>query len=427
MYKIVDVEILGFWGEFRAYCSFEENVNVIIGTNGTGKTTFMNILNSVLSVDVVGLGDNEFESILIRLCHARSNRTIKVARVDDGPYPLIRYQIATKVFELPLVGIDDFRGSMFRRRAFETAQNIKTEIQKIIALASLSVYRYRVAGDLDTSDRGALRKVHGPVDARLQELMLGLTKYQLELSQKAREISVELQRDVLMSLLYQPGVEGNQKGFVLSHNAEQEKTNLTSAYKQLGLSGSKVSKRINEHVKAVEEAVATLRSLIDDENGDKKRRFLKNPDLAPLEASRRVSKVYELSLEAEKRTNILFSQVNLFIEKLGDFIKTKKFGFDGGSLVIKEPRKLTVSKLSSGEKQLVILLTEALLQKREPYIFLADEPELSLHIEWQRKVIPAVKSLNPNAQVIVATHSPEVASRYKDFIKDMEDILHVKS
>ena len=61
--------------------------------------------------------------------------------------------------------------------------------------------------------------------------------------------------------------------------------------------------------------------------------------------------------------------------------------------------------LSSGEKQLLILLTQTLLQEKQPFIYIADEPELSLHIEWQHKIISAIKELNPNVQIIAATHS----------------------
>ncbi|EKN5948203.1 ATP-binding protein, partial [Yersinia enterocolitica] len=53
-----------------------------------------------------------------------------------------------------------------------------------------------------------------------------------------------------------------------------------------------------------------------------------------------------------------------------------------------------------------------------------DEPELSLHIAWQKNIIPAIKELNPNAQIIAATHSPEVASNYKNSIFDMETLVH---
>lgn len=76
---------------------------------------------------------------------------------------------------------------------------------------------------------------------------------------------------------------------------------------------------------------------------------------------------------------------------------------------IGENRPINSISLSSGEKQLIILLTEALLQKSMPNIFIADEPELSLHIGWQRIIIEKILEMNPMAQIIVATHSPEIA------------------
>ena len=85
---------------------------------------------------------------------------------------------------------------------------------------------------------------------------------------------------------------------------------------------------------------------------------------------------------------------------------------------------LPLAKLSSSEKQLLILFIEALLQRQRPYIFLADEPELSLHIAWQRNIIAAIRSLNSNAQIVVATHSPEIAGKFKDCLLDMGEILH---
>jgi ABC-type lipoprotein export system ATPase subunit len=131
-----------------------------------------------------------------------------------------------------------------------------------------------------------------------------------------------------------------------------------------------------------------------------------------------------MSLEAEEKTAAIFSQINLFLDTIKSFITDKTFQFRGGDLTVSTTHgPIAHDKLSSGEKQLLILLIEALLQKRKPHVFLADEPELSLHISWQRKIIPAVLDLNPNAQVIVATHSPEVASRYKNAIFDMEEVV----
>lgn len=286
-----------------------------------------------------------------------------------------------------------------------------------MSLASLSVYRYRGAQDLDAHDRNAVRKLQGPVDMRLNELMNGLTNYQLSLAQQAREISVELQRDVLMSLLYKN--ETNQVGYALDFDVHQEKINLTSAYKQLGISGPSINKRINEHVGAIDSTVQEIKKLVGSAGAT-----LEHVDFAPLEASKRAHMVFDMSIEAETKIKSVYSQINLFIGILKEFIEGKDFKFEGGGLVVKGLVTLPVSKLSSGEKQLLIIFTEALLQKQEPYIFLADEPELSLHIAWQRKIIPAIKKLNPNAQVLVATHSPEIAGKYRDFMQDMEDVLN---
>ena len=70
--------------------------------------------------------------------------------------------------------------------------------------------------------------------------------------------------------------------------------------------------------------------------------------------------------------------------------------------------KIETHQLSSGEKVLLIILMTALTQNQQHRIFFIDEPETSLHIEWQRKLIGFIRELNPNAQLIIATHSPAI-------------------
>jgi predicted ATP-binding protein involved in virulence len=41
-------------------------------------------------------------------------------------------------------------------------------------------------------------------------------------------------------------------------------------------------------------------------------------------------------------------------------------------------------------------------------ILLIDEPELSLHLKWQRQFVPAIREASPSTQMILATHSPEI-------------------
>ncbi|TAE59874.1 MAG: ATP-binding cassette domain-containing protein [Nostocales cyanobacterium] len=81
--------------------------------------------------------------------------------------------------------------------------------------------------------------------------------------------------------------------------------------------------------------------------------------------------------------------------------------------------------LSSGEKQILIILLKTLLQDKQPYILSMDEPEISLHIDWQRSLIEHIRQINPNCQIIIATHSPTIF--YQGWIEKTIRIEEIKS
>ena len=81
-------------------------------------------------------------------------------------------------------------------------------------------------------------------------------------------------------------------------------------------------------------------------------------------------------------------------------------------------------QLSSGEKQMLAILLTVLVQDNEPYVLFMDEPEVSLHIEWQKQLIDLVLELNPNVQIILTTHSPAVIMNgWMDHVTEVSDIL----
>lgn len=84
---------------------------------------------------------------------------------------------------------------------------------------------------------------------------------------------------------------------------------------------------------------------------------------------------------------------------------------------------LSPYRLSSGEKQMLIILLTALTQDRKPCVFCMDEPEASLHFEWQKDLITMIRSLNPHAQIILTTHSPAVIMNgWNDAVTEVGDI-----
>lgn len=84
---------------------------------------------------------------------------------------------------------------------------------------------------------------------------------------------------------------------------------------------------------------------------------------------------------------------------------------------------LRLEQLSSGEKQMLLILMKVFLLEKKPSVLLMDEPEISLHISWQQNLIAAIRTLNPNCQLILATHSPSIfAKGWADKITYIEDL-----
>ena len=116
--------------------------------------------------------------------------------------------------------------------------------------------------------------------------------------------------------------------------------------------------------------------------------------------------------------------VNRFLNDSG---KTVSFGDRGGisvSISGADDEK-PVDSLSSGEAQIFVILTHLAFNPlaQEDNVFIIDEPELSLHIQWQELFVDSIISANPNIQYVLATHSPSII---RDRIKNCVDLARIK-
>lgn len=85
--------------------------------------------------------------------------------------------------------------------------------------------------------------------------------------------------------------------------------------------------------------------------------------------------------------------------------------------------RLLPYKLSSGEKQMLVILLTVLVREGTHSVLFMDEPEASLHIEWQQKLIGMIRRLNPDVQLILSTHSPAVIMEgWLDAVTEVSEI-----
>ena len=71
---------------------------------------------------------------------------------------------------------------------------------------------------------------------------------------------------------------------------------------------------------------------------------------------------------------------------------------------------LNANDLSSGEQHELVLLYLLLFKIPENSLILIDEPEISLHITWQKAFLDDMKDIIKlrNFDIVVATHSPAI-------------------
>lgn len=108
----------------------------------------------------------------------------------------------------------------------------------------------------------------------------------------------------------------------------------------------------------------------------------------------------------------LFKDTNKAIDRASNEIQFLQNG---------EP--LTPYQLSSGEKQMLVIMLTVLVEDGDHCALLMDEPEISLHVEWQKELLGLIRELNPNVQVILSTHSPAlIMDGWMDLVTEVEDV-----
>lgn len=152
---------------------------------------------------------------------------------------------------------------------------------------------------------------------------------------------------------------------------------------------------------------------------------------APQETRAMLTTVLNPYLESvDARLNAIRGLRNIisgFVESLSEFFEPKQVTFsiqDGLSMMDARGRPLPLRALSSGERQFLLLLASTILATDSVSIFVVDEPELSLNIKWQRKLIDVLMrcAADSDVQFIFATHSLEILSLHPNRVIKLHPI-----
>ncbi len=430
MNKIEKVKIEDFWGDKTVTLKLKDDVNFLIGVNGSGKTTIINLIAATLKADFSTLDRFQFKKINISLkplivdSKAKKTAFIEVEKTDktSSPYPNIIFKIKryndTEAKKYLLDELEEehmFRYSndfLLQRRIVggpKFERDVNVALQELINVSWLSIHRATTS-----SRRREERSFESTIDQKIEELQIELVKYFSQLNRRYAIETEKFQKYIFESLIDK--IEEDAFAVNKKIDAEKEKNSLKQIFVHFQLNERSVNTKLDNYFDSYNKSLVKLTQT----------QRLDMTDLAYLLGTRKIhSVVQEWSKVIDKQKSINKSR-ETFLLVINNLLQRKH-------LFINEKNELTVktqsgkifplTNLSSGEKQLLIILGQSLLQEENVHIYIADEPELSLHVEWQEKLVSSLKSVNPNSQIIFATHSPDIVGEFNDSVIKVEEAI----
>ena len=420
---IISMHITGLFGRDESInINFDERFNFFIGQNGTGKTTIINLLAATLLADFSRLDRIPFESIEVRLKEigGRKKPIIFVKKTQKSALPFfdITYTIKPSSKEEYSYDLDayeeeaNFRGlpprmlrdQMFHKRGLD----IKERLASMVNTRWLSVQR-----SSDDPRRHDEKKYSSSVDQKLSDLNNELVRLFSKSSKLYAEHTAEFQKSSFLALLNNQA-EGELFRFASKLDVAEQKAALEKIFDTLGVEPKRYASLLATHSETILESQS------------RKEKGVSFKVLGSMYNAWRANSLIQDYKKLETKRDEIFRLRDNFLYLLNSMFKPRKSVeiTSRNELLFRTPNGDPVDPqaLSSGEKQLLIILGEVLVLELAPVVYIADEPELSLHVKWQEQLTEAISFLNPSAQIVFATHSPDIVNVHEDKIIDMESI-----
>jgi predicted ATPase len=377
--RIISFRVDGLAGRDEPYSAeLQQDINVFFGVNGSGKTTLLKILHSALSASTGILSGLPFKAAEVKI-HLNKYDAVFTRKLEQGQ--------ATKRTDRPRL-----RSLMAGTTASEKPKWISEppepddERLTPYSVGYLPITRlYRAVGPqslgLSPLTMGSNAMSDEELDSRFAaELQRIWTEYSAGVSNDISKVQERGLANILHFVLSGEEPATEDDAALASHEAYQRVTSFLG--RQIGLEG--VLETQEDFVSKYKKS-GQIKAIV-------KQIDLVEKSIERITAPRgRLKSLLESMYAGNKRILLSDKEISIELPKTG---------------------QIRLPSLSSGEKQLLFISLAALRVGNSSLII--DEPELSMHVDWQKKLITSLRELNPNLQLIVATHSPEIMADVPD-------------
>ena len=416
--EILQFDIYGLFNEFEHHhLDFqnkmtqvgEARVVIMTGHNGTGKTTILNMIHGILNLDFDFFRRIPFEKACLKLStsdeiHVINNEGFLLVKFNESAAKLSK-KSSGALDETNMADVDKFRSlalPILKEVSFE-----KVDIHRSNALRK---QKEEFSPELVMDDYGQRIFVERHHIGKLRKS----GEEKSFLSHRVRRFMREAQVDYKKYF--------SSEGPALFPKILKR---LTSPISPIQATESLISRL--EVIKANESEMSRFGLSMNISDIDQLTDLLKTDDADPQNPS--VNAALEAYIETLETKNeerkLISSRLKNFEELISKFIEGKIIQIDyeeGLKIMTSAKGEITELELSSGEYHLLYMMVTALVSTRTGTAIAIDEPELSLHITWQREIIKTLSACSSGASplLIFATHSSAIASEFSDKCIDLQ-------
>ncbi|NEP77184.1 MAG: AAA family ATPase [Okeania sp. SIO3B3] len=444
---IKHLEAKGIYGIFDINLDFHQGVNVLFAKNGKGKTTLLHIIANLLNEDYERFAFIDFDYINLRMSD-ESQVELKNNRNDEEIILSLNGEKVKNISVKEILKNRYIRNEIFRQIIEQVPKEIPLQFQKTVKNDFISNFKKAsVTINIETSESSEkkLRAAYFPAFRSMIEAWASTQEESGKLrdasNEEKQQRKIDFARQIFGEFVpllnYSSVIEIEQvlnlEIFQAFHqlNQAQEKY-LGNLIPQIfnALSNSKHSNPVEEDSNSILEEIKQLNNDLKFQVPEDLRTAVESfqANEKSKDAAVRILITYREALQKisdEQKT--YFQNIEKYLAAVNSFLDSKEIeiifknlptlgiNFHNGMPTIPGISKA----LSSGERQILTMIYAA-SQMSEQEIVLIDEPEISLHVDWQRKLLEKISQQLGNKQIIACTHSPVVGADYEDEIIILE-------
>lgn len=423
------------YGLFNFDLKLNKKLNIIIGPNGNGKTTVLKIILAIFNLDYIFLAKLKFEEIYIDFIHENYDDLVDLKILNFiHKNDIIKFDIYSKILNINYqVTIRD--GKLFEINYYSENTNKESDIMILGKPMFLGLDRRFIFEDnkdnKDLVNSYLFDKFIEKNEDPLFNIIELIKSHALANRTKSFKANTQLRNNLIRNLLEKNEENFKPSLFVEIYKASDKYEKVKKSLNSLSL-GKDINDIIIQRLQEYADISDVLKEIIElsktseqeaEEQFDKLKKSIKEEFID----YKRLNKILDLLEKYKERNDEIFHKINLFQELINKFFidtdKTLFIDFEGILKVRIHQARYDISILSSGERQLVILIGNLIFNREmlKNRIFIIDEPELSLHISWQEMFVDTLLQGQNDIQLIFATHSPAIVSKYDDYLMTVND------